>query len=85
MKDVFHVKGVDTFMGYAGWVGTQGEISDDRKRKESQIVKVLYALGAVLYCKVNRLGNYRLRLTFVKTSCPQRLAVSPWIGTKCFS
>jgi amidase len=60
LKDQFHVKGVDTTMGYVGWKGTNG--GDTREgvlhQIESQMTKEFLALGAVLY---------------VKTSVPQTL------------
>lgn len=80
LKDVFHVKGIDTFMGYAGWIGGQGGRADGKKDKESEIVRILYQLGAILYCKVRSLqmADFRPRLTIKKTSCPQTLAVRHW-------
>lgn len=55
LKDQFHVKGVDTTMGYIGWIGTfQGNKDDPRKGVfESELVRELRALGAVLYCKTS--------------------------------
>ncbi|KAI5292011.1 Acetamidase [Ascosphaera acerosa] len=53
LKDQFHVKGVDTSMGYVGWLGTFEGQSDDPRHLtfESQLVTDLRALGAILYCK----------------------------------
>lgn len=53
LKDQFHVKDVETSMGYVGWIGTfEGKREDPRyKTHESEIVRELRALGAVLYCK----------------------------------
>lgn len=55
LKDQFHVKGVETSMGYVGWIGTfQGHKDDPRKGVyESEMVRELRALGAVLYCKTS--------------------------------
>ncbi|KAF4948536.1 hypothetical protein FSARC_13708 [Fusarium sarcochroum] len=55
LKDQFHVKGVDTTMGYVGWIGSNLGISDPDKahKVESQIVKELLSLGAVLFCKTS--------------------------------
>ncbi|KAI5285468.1 Acetamidase, partial [Ascosphaera aggregata] len=55
LKDQFHVKGVDTSMGYVGWLGTfEGESDDPRHLTfESQLVRDLRSLGAVLYCKTS--------------------------------
>ena len=78
LKDQFHVDGIDTSMGYAGWIGTQGGLGIEERKGESEIVKTLHRLGAVLYCKVSRLTSknvLRLTLTVLKTSCPQTLAV----------
>ncbi|KAL8924906.1 MAG: hypothetical protein Q9208_003789 [Pyrenodesmia sp. 3 TL-2023] len=55
LKDQFHVKGVETTMGYVGWIGTfQGKIGTGKERVfESELVKELRDLGAVLYCKTS--------------------------------
>ena len=54
LKDQFHVKGYDTTMGYVGWIGTYEGSKDPTRvhNVDSQIVKELLSLGAVLYCKV---------------------------------
>ncbi|KAI0856473.1 amidase signature domain-containing protein [Xylaria cubensis] len=55
LKDQFHVKGVDTTMGYVGWIGSNLGISDPKQvhQVESQLVTELLSLGAVLYCKTS--------------------------------
>lgn len=55
LKDQFHVRGVDTSMGYVGWIGTFQGIKDDPRKGvfESEMVRELRALGAVLYCKTS--------------------------------
>ena len=55
LKDQFHVKGVETTMGYVGWIGTfQGEKDTGREKGfESVMVEDLRDLGAVLYCKTS--------------------------------
>ncbi|KAF5675380.1 general amidase [Fusarium circinatum] len=54
LKDQFHVKGVDTTMGYVGWIyGNLGVDPDKTHTVESQIVTELLSLGAVLYCKTS--------------------------------
>ncbi|KIW57597.1 hypothetical protein PV05_06136 [Exophiala xenobiotica] len=55
LKDQFHVKGVETTMGYVGWIDTFEGVPDDPRKKtfESEMVKELRALGAVLYCKTS--------------------------------
>ena len=55
LKDQFHVKGVETTMGYVGWVGTfQGKKGTGlEKEYESEMAKELKTLGAVLYCKTS--------------------------------
>lgn len=55
LKDQFHIKGVETTMGYVGWIGTfQGQKDDRRFRtEESELVRELRNLGAVLYCKTS--------------------------------
>ena len=55
LKDQFHVKGVETTMGYVGWIGTfMGRKGTGQEKVfESEMVKELRALGAVLYCKTS--------------------------------
>lgn len=55
LKDQFHVKDVDTTMGYIDWIGSNLGISDPDQahRTESQIVTELLSLGAVLFCKTS--------------------------------
>ncbi|EXJ80131.1 hypothetical protein A1O1_08273 [Capronia coronata CBS 617.96] len=55
LKDQFHVKGVETTMGYVGWIGTFEGIREDPRRGkfESEMVRELRNLGAVLYCKTS--------------------------------
>jgi amidase len=55
LKDQFHVKGVDTTMGYIGWIDTyEGDTDPSKVHKvESQIVTELLSLGAVMYCKAS--------------------------------
>ncbi|KAK4142635.1 Acetamidase [Dichotomopilus funicola] len=55
LKDQFHVKGVDTSMGYVGWIGSNLGIKDPSQahQVESQIITELLSLGAVLYCKTS--------------------------------
>ncbi|EAW06572.1 putative general amidase GmdA [Aspergillus clavatus NRRL 1] len=55
LKDQFHVRGVETTMGYVGWIGKfQGNKGDPRRGIfESELVRELRKLGAVLYCKTS--------------------------------
>ena len=55
LKDQFHVKGVETSMGYTGWIDTfMGKKGTGLEKVfESEMVKELRALGAVLYCKTS--------------------------------
>ncbi|KAL4864211.1 hypothetical protein BDV12DRAFT_189085 [Aspergillus spectabilis] len=55
LKDSIHVKDVETSMGYVGWLGTfEGKKGTGRERvPESEIVKHLRALGAILYVKTS--------------------------------
>ncbi|KAF4337158.1 general amidase [Fusarium beomiforme] len=55
LKDQFHVKGVDTTMGYVGWIGRNLGITDPDKthKVESQIVSELLSLGGVFFCKTS--------------------------------
>lgn len=55
LKDQFHIKVVETTMGYVGWIGTfEGRKGDARARTfESELVRELRNLGAVLFCKTS--------------------------------
>lgn len=55
LKDQFHVKGVDTTMGYIGWINTvEGDPDPKRVHKvESQVVSELLLEGAIVYCKTS--------------------------------
>jgi amidase len=55
LKDQFHVKDVETTMGYVGWIGTfQGKKGDPRSHVyESEMVRELRSLGAILYVKTS--------------------------------
>lgn len=55
LKDQFHVKDVETTMGYVGWINTfEGKKGDARfKTYESEMVRELRDLGAILYCKTS--------------------------------
>lgn len=48
------MKGVDTTMGYIGWIGGNLGVTEpkDVHKIESQLTKELLSLGAVLYVKV---------------------------------
>ncbi|KAL4933684.1 amidase signature domain-containing protein [Aspergillus undulatus] len=49
LKDQFHIKGLDTSMGFIGWIGTfEGEIGTGKNRNvESELVREFHILGAV--------------------------------------
>ena len=55
LKDQFHVRGVETTMGYVGWIGTfQGATGTGKEKTyESEMVQELRSLGAVLYVKTS--------------------------------
>ncbi|KAF2097740.1 amidase [Rhizodiscina lignyota] len=55
LKDQFHVKGVETSMGYVGWIGTfEGKKGTGKEKVfESLMTTELKDLGAVLYCKTS--------------------------------
>ena len=55
LKDQFHVRDVETTMGYVGWIGTFEGKKDHKNFKtfESEMVRELRALGAILYCKTS--------------------------------
>lgn len=53
LKDQFHVRGVDTTIGYVGWIGSfEGSFGTEKYHSfESEMVRELRNLGAVLYVK----------------------------------
>ncbi|CAM1508942.1 Fc.00g026810.m01.CDS01 [Cosmosporella sp. VM-42] len=55
LKDQFHVKGVETTMGYVGWIGTfEGKRGTGKELQfESELVQELRSQGAILYCKTS--------------------------------
>ncbi|TVY34670.1 Acetamidase [Lachnellula occidentalis] len=55
LKDQFHVKGVETTMGYVGWINTfQGRTGTGKERVfESELATTLRRLGAILYVKTS--------------------------------
>lgn len=55
LKDQFHVKGVETHMGYVGRIDTfEGKKGTNKERDfESEMVKELRSLGATLYVKTS--------------------------------
>jgi amidase len=57
MKDQFHVKGLETTMGYVGWIGTfEGEKGTGKEgRFDSEVVRELVSLGAIPLAKVTTL------------------------------
>ncbi|KAK6373706.1 hypothetical protein LTS17_008199 [Exophiala oligosperma] len=54
-KDQFHVKGVETTMGYVGWIDTFEGLKGTGKEKnvDSELVREAKALGAVPFCKTS--------------------------------
>ncbi|OAA65242.1 Amidase [Niveomyces insectorum RCEF 264] len=54
-KDQFHVRGVETTMGYVGWIGTfEGQTgTGQEKEAESELVREVRALGGVPFCKTS--------------------------------
>ncbi|EHK21770.1 uncharacterized protein TRIVIDRAFT_53223 [Trichoderma virens Gv29-8] len=55
LKDQFHVRGVETTMGYVGWLGTFEGREGTGKEKvfESEMARELRNLGAVFYIKTS--------------------------------
>ncbi|KAK5064375.1 hypothetical protein LTR84_000208 [Exophiala bonariae] len=54
-KDQFHVKGVETTMGYVGWINTFEGVKGTGKEKnvESELVREAKALGGIPFCKTS--------------------------------
>lgn len=55
LKDQFHVTGMETTMGYVGWIGTfEGKKRTGKEKVfESELVRELRKMGAILYCKTS--------------------------------
>ncbi|CZS96825.1 probable glutamyl-tRNA(Gln) amidotransferase subunit A [Rhynchosporium graminicola] len=55
LKDQFHVRDVETTMGYIGWIDTfEGKKGTGKEKVfESVMVRELRDLGAILYCKTS--------------------------------
>ena len=72
LKDQFHVKGLETTMAYVGWIGTfEGHRGTGKERIfESEIVRELQSLGAVIIAKV---GNCIKRSFIQLTTSYRRL------------
>lgn len=87
LKDQFHVKGLNTTMGYVGWIDTfEGDKGSPLKgNTESELVRELESLGAVIIGKVrrtyprvlmmDRIANMAVSCLF-QTTCVQSLWVS---------
>jgi amidase len=54
-KDQFHVQGVETTMGYVGWIGTfEGEKGTGKEKMvDSELVREVKILGAIPFCKTS--------------------------------
>lgn len=52
-KDQFHVRNVDTTMGYVGWIDTFEGVKGTGKERnvESELVREIQMLGAIPFCK----------------------------------
>ncbi|RMZ86331.1 hypothetical protein DV736_g6443, partial [Chaetothyriales sp. CBS 134916] len=79
LKDQFYVKGVETSMGYVGWIGTVegNKQSPEYKIRESVITKALLNLGAVLYCKAGFMSTSIESLKLIQMAL---LSTQPWIS-----
>ena len=55
LKDQFHVAGMETTMGYVGWIGTfEGKVGTHKEKAfESELVRELKKMGAIVYCKTS--------------------------------
>ncbi|KAJ0419072.1 amidase signature domain-containing protein [Aspergillus carlsbadensis] len=66
LKDQFHIKGLDTSMGFIGWIGTfEGEKGTGKERNvESELIRELNILGAVPIGKAPETNNNILGYAF---------------------
>ncbi|KAL4941732.1 hypothetical protein BDV06DRAFT_212437 [Aspergillus oleicola] len=74
LKDQFHIKGLDTSMGFIGWIGTfEGEIGTGKDRNiESELVREFHSLGAIPIGKAPETNNNILGYAF--NPCNQNLS-----------
>ncbi|KAL4911526.1 hypothetical protein BDW74DRAFT_164967 [Aspergillus multicolor] len=74
LKDQFHIKGLDTSMGFIGWIGTfEGEIGTGKDRNvDSELVREFHMLGAVPIGKAPETNNNILGYAF--NPCNQNLS-----------
>jgi amidase len=54
LKDQFHIKGLETSIGFVGWIGTfEGKKGTGKEKSlEIQVIRELWSLGAVPIGKV---------------------------------
>ncbi|KAL3471563.1 amidase signature domain-containing protein [Aspergillus californicus] len=66
LKDQFHIKGLDTSMGYIGWIGTfEGEKGTGKERTfESELIREFNILGAIPIGKAPETNNNILGYAF---------------------
>ncbi|KAL4736165.1 amidase signature domain-containing protein [Aspergillus similis] len=66
LKDQFHIKGLDTSMGFIGWIGTfEGELGTGKARNvDSELVREFHVLGAVPIGKAPETNNNILGYAF---------------------
>ncbi|KAL4992407.1 amidase signature domain-containing protein [Aspergillus falconensis] len=74
LKDQFHIKGLDTSMGFIGWIGTfEGETGTGKARNvDSELVREFHILGAVPIGKAPETNNNILGYAF--NPCNQNLS-----------
>ncbi|KAK4033688.1 amidase signature domain-containing protein [Parachaetomium inaequale] len=66
LKDQFHVKSLETSMGFVGWIGTfEGKKGTGKEKKlESQVIRELWSLGAIPIGKAPETNNNILGYTW---------------------
>jgi amidase len=64
LKDQYHVKGLNTSMGFVGWIGTFEGLKGTGKERnfESELVREFHSLGAITIGKVRKMKPLRLAL-----------------------
>ncbi|KAL4965147.1 amidase signature domain-containing protein [Aspergillus stella-maris] len=74
LKDQFHIKGLDTSMGFIGWIGTfEGELGTGKDRNiESELIREFHALGAIPIGKAPETNNNILG--YALNPCNQNLS-----------
>jgi hypothetical protein len=82
MKDQFHSKGLETTMGYVGWIGTfEGQKGTGKEDMfDSEVVRELCDLGAIPIAKVINLSCLTRKILQTDSTVQTTLTQSLWVS-----